>query len=106
MEKAIDEAFGVGVIQRVACSAKGLVTPILEEIQKMRGEQEVVILATVKCVAHADAVEGSQKVGPAGVLDCSTVVGMDAGGRLVLLETIGARPAGDEWARRHFKNRS
>ena len=72
----------------------------------MPGEQEVLILATVKSVAHADAVEGSQQVSPAGVLDCSTLVAMDAAGRLLLLETIGARHADDEWARRHFKNRS
>ena len=72
----------------------------------MPTEEEVVIITTVKCVPHADAVEGSQKVAPAGLLDWSTVVAMDAAGRLLLLETMGVRPAGDDWRRKHFKNRS
>ena len=55
-------------------------------------------------MAQADAVDGSEQVAAASVLDCSTVAAMDAAGRL--LETMGARPAGDNWARRHFKNRS
>ena len=40
------------------------------------------------------------------MLDCSTVVAMDAVGRHHLLETMGARPAGEMWTRRHSKNRS
>ena len=72
----------------------------------MPTEEEDVIITTVKCVPHADAVEGSQKVAPAGLLDWSTVVAMDAAGRLLLLETMGVRPAGDDWRRKHFKNRS
>ena len=34
------------------------------------------------------------------------MVAMDAGGRGLLLETMGMRTADDTWARRHFKNRS
>ena len=92
-------------MQRVPCDAKGLATLILDEVQEMPNEDEVIIIATFK-FAHADAVEESEQVAQAGVLDCSTVVAMDVAGRVLLLETIGARPAGDDWARRHFKNRS
>ena len=46
----------------------------------------------VKCVAHADAVEGSQQGAPAGMLNCSTVVAMDAAGRVLLLGTIVHEP--------------
>ena len=66
----------------------------------------LIIIATVKCLAHAVPVEGSQQVAPAGVLDCSTVVAMDVAGRPLLLETIGARAPGNDWSRRHFENRS
>ena len=60
----------------------------------------------MNCVAHTDALEGSEQVAPAGVLDCSTVVAMDAGARVLLVDPMVTRAAGDEWARRHFKNRS
>ena len=53
------------------------------------------ILATVKCVAHTDAVEGSEQVAPVGVLDCSTVLSMDAAGRVLLVETTGTRAQDD-----------
>ena len=78
----------------------------MNEIQESPDAEYAVILATVKCVAHADAVEGSEQEAPAGVLDCSTVVAMDPAGRVLLLETMGARASNDDWPRRHFKNRS
>ena len=62
--------------------------------------------ATVICVAHGNSVEGSAQEAPAGVLDCSIVVAIDQAGGVLLLETTGARASNDEWARRHFKNRS
>ena len=39
----------------------------------MPNEDEVVIIATVKCVAHADAVEGSQQVAPASTSSSAKV---------------------------------
>ena len=57
MAEEIDEGFGLGVRNRFPCVVKGLETPILDEIHDLPGEQEAVIIATVKCVAHADAVE-------------------------------------------------
>ena len=48
----------------------------------MPNADEVVIMATGKCVAHAYAVEGSQQVAPAGMLDCIPGVAMDATGRV------------------------
>ena len=92
--KAIEKGNGLGVMQRVPCGAKGLATPILDEVQEMPTEDEVIIIARVKCVAHAAAVQGSQQVAPPGMLGCSTVVAMDVAGRPLLLETMGARPAG------------
>ena len=103
---AIDDGYGIGVMQQIPCGAKGLATPYLDQIHNTPDAEYAVILATVKCVAHADAVEGSAQEAPAGVLDCSTVVAMDPAGRVLLLETMGARASNDEWARRHFKNRS
>ena len=78
----------------------------MDEIQNTPDAEYAVILATVKWVAHADAVEGIEQEASAGVLDCSTVVAMDPAGRVLLLETMGARASNDYWARRHFKNRS
>ena len=72
----------------------------------MPSEEEAILIAIAKCVAHSVAVEGSHYLAPAGVLDWSTVVAMDMAGRTLLLETIGARAAADERSRRHFKNRS
>ena len=93
-------------MQRVPCGAKGLATPILDEVQEMANEDEVMIIATVKCVAQAEAVEESEQGAPAGVLVCSTVVSMNVAGRTLLLETMGARHAGGSCrALRHFKNR-
>ena len=90
----------------VPCGLQGLATSILHEVQMMPYEAKVIILATLKCVAHTDAVDGSEQLAPAGVLDCSTMVAMDVAGRPLLLETMGARPADDPWGCRHFKNRS
>ena len=58
------------------------------------------------CVAHGDAVDGIAQQAPVGGLNCSTVVGMDPAGKVLLLETMGARAHDEDWARRHFKNRS
>ena len=63
------------------------------------------IIATVKWVAHADAVEASKQRDPVGVLDCSTLVAMDSAGCELLLETVGKREPDEEWPRRHFWNR-
>ena len=93
-------------MQRIPCGAKPLATPYLSEIQESPDAEYAVFLATVKCVAHAEAVEGSEQEAPAGVIDCSTVVAMDPAGRVLLLETRGAPASNDDWARRHFKNRS
>ena len=67
--------------------------------------QFAVILATVKCVAHVDTVEGSVQEAPPGVLDFSNEVAIDQAGRVLLLETMGPLTSRDEWARRHFRNR-
>ena len=66
-------------MQHMPSGAKGLATPILEEPQEMPNANAVVIIPTMKCLAHADAVDGSKQVSPAGVLDCSNVMGIDAG---------------------------
>ena len=57
----------------------------------MPNEDELILIATLKCVAHVDAVEQSEHVAPAGVLDSSTLVSLDVAGRPILLETMGAR---------------
>ena len=67
-------------MQQIPCAAKGLATPYLYDIQNTPDAQYAVILAIVKCVAHADAVKGTEQDAPAGVLDCSTVVAMDPAG--------------------------
>ena len=59
--EALDEGYGLTVIQRVHGGAKGLSTPIFDEVQEMPTEDEVVIIATVKCVAHAVAVDEASK---------------------------------------------
>ena len=106
LAEAINEGYGLAVMQKVLCAASGLATPILDEISEMPSEEEAIIIARVKCVAHSDAVEGGQQISPVGVLDCSTVVAMHVAGRPLLLETIGARTPIDDWSRRHFNNRS
>ena len=72
----------------------------------MPTEDDVLIIPTVKSVEHADSVQESEQVAAAVMRDCSTVVAMDVAGRFLLLETMETRPARDEWARTHFKNRS
>ena len=106
MGEAINDGYGLGVMQRVPCAANGLATIILDEIQQRPSEEDAILIAIAKCVPHAVSVEGSQKVAPAGVLDCSTVMAMDVAGRVLLLETMGARCTVDAWSQRHFKNRS
>ena len=76
------------------------------EIQETPDDQYPEILGKVKYLAHADAVAGSKQEAPAGVLDSRTVVAMDPAGRLLLLETMGARAPDDPSGRRHFKDRS
>ena len=56
-------------MQQIPCGAKALDTPYLSEIQESPDADYAVSLATVKCVAHADAVEGSEHVDPVGVVD-------------------------------------
>ena len=56
MDEAFAEGFVLGVRKRAPCRANGVIPPILEEIQEMPGEKGVVLLATVKCLAHDDAV--------------------------------------------------
>ena len=91
-EDAIDGGYGLSVMQDIPCRAPGLATPYLEEIQESPDYDYAVILATVKGVAHADAGEGSEPVAPAGVIVWSTVVAMDAAGRVLLVETMGPEP--------------
>ena len=76
------------------------------EMQASPEERNVVIIGTVKCVAHAEAVEASKQRDPTGLLDCSTLVARDAAGRVLLLETMGKREPDDDWPRRHFWNKS
>ena len=61
-------------MQQIPCGTKGLATRYLDEIHNSPDAEYAVILPTVKCVAHADAVEGSEQEAPAGVLDSSTLV--------------------------------
>ena len=82
-------------MNKVQCAQNGLKTSILDEIQQRASEEEAILIAITKCMAHAVAVEGSQKVVPAGVLDWSNVEAMDMAGRTLLLEKIGARAGGD-----------
>ena len=63
---------------------------------RMPSEEEGIIIATVKWVAHAAAVQGRQQVAPAGMLDCRTVVAMDVAGRPLLWGTIAAPAPVDE----------
>ena len=59
----IDNGFGIGVMRRIPCVAKALATPYVNEMQESPDAEYAVILATVKCVAHADAVgEASRKL--------------------------------------------
>ena len=57
----------------------------MDEVQEIPNEGEVIVIATVKCVAHADAVELNEQVPRAGVLYCSIVVARDVAGRVMLL---------------------
>ena len=75
------------------------------EMQASPEERSAVNIATVKCVAHAEAVEPSKQRDPAGVLDCSTPVAMDCAGRVLLLETMAKREPDHDWPRRHFWNK-
>ena len=103
---SIDACFGLGIMQEIQCAAPGLAKPYLEQIQETPEDEDALILATVKCVAHIDSVEASEQVAPVGVLDCSTVLALHAAGRVLLAETMGSRAPDDTWARRQFKHRS
>ena len=59
MGQALENGFGLALMTRVTSAAKGLATPILDEIQDIRGDGEGGIIATVKCVAHAEFVAAS-----------------------------------------------
>ena len=80
----------------VPSATKGLSTQILDEIQEMSSEEEAIIIATVKCVAHTVAVLWSEPVAPAGVLDCSTEVSMDVARTPLLLPPKGACEPAEE----------
>ena len=82
MVEEINEEYGLGVMQPGA--ANGLATPILEEVQEMPNEVIAIIIATVKCVAPACAVEEIEQVAPADLLDCNTVMAIDVAGRVRL----------------------
>ena len=49
--EAIDFGYGLGGMQHVPCGAQGLATQYLEEIQESPGEEQAVIVATLKCGA-------------------------------------------------------
>ena len=83
------------VTQRVPSGVQGLATPILQEVEMMPNENEAIIIATLRCVAHIDSVEVSEHVAPAGMLDCSTLVAIYNTRCRLLLETMGVRPAAD-----------
>ena len=89
--KAIDNGYGLGIMQETQCSVPSLASPYLVEVEASPEERSAVIIDTVKCAAHAEAVDGSKQRDPAGVLDCSTLVAMDVAGRVLLLETMGKR---------------
>ena len=87
-------------------AAKGLATPILDEVQQMPREEEASIIETENCVPKSNAFEGTQQGAPLRVLECSTLVALHGVARPLLLETMGARAPGDVWPSRHFKNLS
>ena len=82
--EAIHQGYGLGIRLPVHCPAPRLASPNLDEIQEMPNQDQAVLIATLKCVAHAEAVEGSQQVAPAWMLDWSTVVSMEAARRPLL----------------------
>ena len=53
---ANDVGYGICVMQQIQSGAIALATPYLEEIQNMPDAHVAQNLATVNCVAHADAV--------------------------------------------------
>ena len=81
---AIADGYGLGVMQEIPCDATELATPYLDEIQESPDDENAVILATGKIVAHFAAVEGSEQVAAVRVLDCSTVLRCAAAGRVLL----------------------
>ena len=66
---AIDNGYGLGIMQETPCSVPSLASPYLMEMQASPEERSAVIIATVKCVAHAEAVEASKERDQADVLD-------------------------------------
>ena len=82
--RAIDDGYGLSVMQENPCSVASLASPYLMEMQASPDERNAIIVATGKCVAHADAVEASKQSDPVGVLDCSTLVAMGPTGRILL----------------------
>ena len=104
--QAIDDGSGLSVMQEIPCGVASLATPYLREMQASPEERNAVIIATVKCLAHANAVTASKQTDPVGVLDCNTLVAMDSAGRVLLFETMGKRDPDDDWPRGHFWNRS
>ena len=93
-------------MQRVQCRVQGLAAAILEEERMMSNPEDVILIATVKYVAHVAAVEGKEQIAPAGVMDCNQFVALDVASRPLLDETMCARAQDDAIGRRPFKNRS
>ena len=54
---ANDDGSGLGIMQQIRSRAKGIARPYRDEILNAADAQYAVIHATVKCVAHVDAVE-------------------------------------------------
>ena len=73
----IYDGYALGVFQPVPCWAKGLVTPILDDVQEMPNEDEAIIITILKCAAQAESVEPSEQETPASMLDFSTALTMD-----------------------------
>ena len=63
---------------------QGLADAILEEDRMMPNPEEVILIATVKYVAHFGAVDGKEQIAPAGVMDCNQFVAMDVARRPIL----------------------
>ena len=73
-------------MQEIPRGAPGITAPYLVEMQESSDDPYAVILETVNCVGHADAVEGSKQEAPACVRDCSSFLAMEPAGRVLTLE--------------------
>lgn len=71
-------------------TVKLLARPILQDAQESAMKEQETLVATLKCVADSNALEGTQQVAPTGMVDCSLTQAMDAAGRLLPLEHNGS----------------